>query len=142
MTNQIRPLRAKPRCTARRNRFARQGVATVEFAVIVPLLVLLFFGGITATHLVSLKHQATIIAHSAALDAMKQENDFATVETKAKAFAASAGLKGVDVTASMSSSEIVSVAVSIPVSGNFSLSNASTPETVKTTVFAFRPSTP
>ena len=142
MTTQIRPLRARPRGTARRNRFARQGVATVEFAVIVPLLVILFFGGITATHMVSLKHQATIIAHTAALDAMKAENDFATVETRSKAFAQSAGLNNVDVTVSMSGAEIVSVEVSIPVSGNFSLSNSSTPESVKSTAFAFRPASP
>ena len=142
MTFQMNPLRARSRCSRRRGRCARQGVATVEFAVIVPLLLLLFTGGITATHLVSLKHQATIIAHKAALDAMKPENDFSTVETRAEEFATSAGLNAVDVKVSSHKTEIVIVQVNIPVASNFSLSSKITPTDVKAQAFAFRPSNP
>ena len=53
-----------------RNRAARDGVALVEFAVCLPLLVLICFGSIQMSSTILLRHQTVAIMEVATLDYM------------------------------------------------------------------------
>lgn len=116
----------------------RRGVAAVEFAVILPVLVIIFLGGIGVCHLINLKHQATFVAHSAALDAIKEVNLLSDAKSKATRLAAEAGLRNVTVNVSRSTSEKVKVEVIVPSDQNFSLNLPILPSSVKAEAFSYR----
>ena len=127
-----------PKKKTKNSKLNRQGVAAVESAVVIPLLVLIFFGGISASHLLSLKHHATIIASSAAKDAMKAENTFALVETRYEALASAAGLNNVDVIVSRESADVVRVEVVVPVADNFTMNLSQLPSEMRAQMFTRR----
>ncbi len=116
----------------------RRGIAAVEFAVVAPLITLIFIGGISSIQLISLKHQATLIASSAGISAMKPEKSFAVVEAEAESFAKAAGLKNVEVDVRRTDHEIVAIDVSMPVKENFFLNSGFLPERIGNRLFTFR----
>ncbi len=64
-----------PSSLQKRNRRRASGVATIEFAVCLPILVIVIFGSIEACNMIFLKQSLTEASHQGALLAMKQSSN-------------------------------------------------------------------
>ncbi len=62
----------------------RKGVSTVEFAVTLPVLVVLVFGSIEASHTIQLKQGLTITAYEAVMQATTQSCNEAQARSRAR----------------------------------------------------------
>lgn len=107
---------------ARRSDPRRQGAATVELSICLPLFITILFGSIEASNLIYLRESLCLASYEAArqavtLDATKQE-----IETRAKQLLSSRGISNPtiifspsDITTA-SGGEPVTVTVSVPTS--------------------------
>ena len=61
---------------------SRPGLATVELAICLPMLVLIVFGSIQATNLIYLQHATTAAAYEGMLELARPNATNASVETR------------------------------------------------------------
>ena len=99
----------------------REGVATVEFAICLPLLLLVGFGFINVAKCVQLRHNAKMIGHLAATDLFvsftKDPVSVAAIETKYEQMAEELGINGLQVNIS-ETNDIALVRTSMSVEAN------------------------
>ncbi|MEN1678869.1 MAG: TadE family protein [Planctomycetota bacterium] len=79
---------------ATRKRPDRRGAAIVEFAVCVPMLVLLIFGSIQACNLLFLERALTTAAYEATLEVSKADASLATVQQRGSSILDAYGVTG------------------------------------------------
>lgn len=108
----------------------RQGVATVELAVCLPVIVLLIFGSIQACDLIYLRHGVTTAAYEGSLEASRIDATTATVKARIDQVLVFRGVKDGTSSIQASANEIANLAggepmtitVSAPVGRNMMLS--------------------
>jgi len=102
----------------RRKRNKRHGVAAVEFAVAAPLLILIVFNGIEASHYVALRHSAKQISYAAATDIILTNDSDEDIEQRYENLAVASGFTNPTVTISDVPNQLASVVVTIPYNEN------------------------
>ena len=96
----------------------RRGNLTVEFALVIPIVFLLFFGAIELTTMNIIRHTASNAAYEAARKAALPGTDIAAAEAEATRLLDVMGLgQGVSVDVEVTS-EFSEVTVSVPMAGN------------------------
>ncbi|MCC9644308.1 pilus assembly protein [Rhodopirellula sp. JC740] len=93
------PFRRRPSihgCNSRnvRSREQRSGVAAVEFAVCLPVLLLLVFGSIEASSMIFLKQSLNVAAYESTREAIRDGRSNADAEARARAVLDSRGIVG------------------------------------------------
>ncbi|MFG0265013.1 MAG: TadE/TadG family type IV pilus assembly protein [Rhodopirellula sp. JB055] len=83
---------------SRRTRGSRSGVATVEFAVCLPILILLVFGSIEASSMIFLKQSLNVAAYESTREAIRDGRSNADAEARARAVLDSRGIVGYQIT--------------------------------------------
>ena len=109
-----------------RRQTPRRGVATVEAAFCLPLLVLLVFGSIQTCDTVHLQHVATLAAYEGTLAASKVDASRVDVVRRAEGLLAAMGVSGATVSISPEVAQLselprgarVTVTVAAPVGSN------------------------
>lgn len=102
----------------------RKGVSTVEFAVTLPVLVVLVFGSIEASHTIQLKQGLTITAYEAVMQATTQSCNEAQARSRAEAIADAFEINDLEVrfspaiTSDLPAGTTVTVTVSAPIESN------------------------
>ncbi|WP_230776027.1 TadE/TadG family type IV pilus assembly protein [Roseiconus lacunae] len=85
--------RRPPKCHGRyRRRRTRRGVAAVEFAVCLPILVLLVFGSIEASSFIFLKQSLSVASYEGIREAAKDDGTEADARARAQAILDSRGV--------------------------------------------------
>ena len=120
-----------------RNKRNRHGVAAVEFAVIAPVIVLIFFGSISVINSIRIQNNATQIAYMAATQVTTSDEPFNVLESHFEALATTVGLVGADLSLVESDQDIVRVRVTVPAAGNTPIPIAS-PSEFEANCFAYR----
>ena len=106
------------------SRKTRQGSATIELAVCLPLLFLMVFGGIEAANGIFLKNHLTVAAYEAAKIATTVGKTVPEAKTRAEEILTQQGFNDIDVivnpstTAAMSSGSLVTVTITAPANLN------------------------
>lgn len=113
-----------------RARCVREGLALVEFAVFLPVLVLVTFGSIQLSNTILLRHQNIAVLEAAALDymigAVTEENLASHIEDVAQ----SANLNGVTVSVNQVAQDLggsfhdatfLELSITVPIRGNLAL---------------------
>ena len=116
----------------------RKGIAAVEAAVCLPMLVIIWLGTVEVSQIISLKQQGQLLASTAANRVGDSGDSFADIETEVKTIADSLGIEGCDVTVRQFESEIVEASVSIDAAQNSTLSSVLGARTVASTYYSFR----
>jgi len=115
---------------AQQTKAAREGVATVELAVCLPVIVLLIFGSMQACDLIYLRHSITTAAYEGSLELSRHDATSASVKARidqvlgfrgVSGGAASLQPAGLDIS-ELSPGEAVTVSVTAPVGNNLTLS--------------------
>ena len=104
------------------NRFERRGATVVEFALTLPILLLVVFGGVELTRMSMLRHTANHTAYIAARAGIVPGADVADVITKAERHLQAIGIRNAVVSISPSTiledTSLVEVSVTFPVAEN------------------------
>ncbi len=116
----------------------RAGVAAVEFAMILPVIMLIFFACLQVSNVLSLQTNVTAISHQAALAVSKSNNTFQDVRDRYEMYAQSAGLKQLSVNLSRTNADTVEIVVSIPAAPNSLLSAATDNRIVSHSSYVYR----
>jgi len=90
----------------------------VELATVLPVLVLLFMGGMAASQQISLQQNAHLLASTAALQAIDGERSLAKIEQWTKNYSAELGVTGVEVSLTRISEQEVAADISFPYGRN------------------------
>jgi len=101
-----------------RGEACRSGVATVELAVVLPMLVAVFLGGMAVSQQISLQQNANILASTAALQAVDPDRQLLDIQEWTENYSAELGVKDTKVTVARISENEVAVDVSLPYDGN------------------------
>ena len=88
-----------PKCVPsfRRRRRDRSGIAAVEFAVCLPVIVLLVFGAIEASSFIFLKQSLNVACYEGVREAAKSGGTDADAETRAQAILNSRGVNDFEI---------------------------------------------
>ncbi|MEM9586674.1 MAG: TadE/TadG family type IV pilus assembly protein [Planctomycetota bacterium] len=82
---------------ATRARSRRRGAAAIEFAVCLPVIVLLVFGSIEASSFIFLKQSLCVAAYEGCREAIRAESTNATARSRATTILNSRGVTGFDI---------------------------------------------
>ena len=110
------------RGTNNRRRKNRRGVAAVEAAVCLPLLIIIWLGTFEVTRRTSLQQQAQLLASNAAHRILDNNTDFETIEADTLALAESLGIVDCQVGVSRIDHEIIEATVSMDFTKNSPIS--------------------
>lgn len=121
---------------------ARKGAAVVEFAVCIPVVLLIGFGFINAGVLVQMQHNSKMLGHMAATDVFKSNKDPQTIEKIVERYeqmAEDLGITQLEVEIS-ETNDIASVRTSMSVSANSLIPvNFQTADSIVTETFVYAP---
>lgn len=95
MTNPLNLRTGTGRKTRKRNR--RRGAAAVEFAVCLPVLVLIVFGSIEASTMIFLKQTLNVAAYEATREAIRDGSSNADADTRARNILNARNVTGFDI---------------------------------------------
>lgn len=121
-----------------RSRKNRRGVAAVEAAVCLPLLIIIWFGTFEVTRRTSLQQQAQLLAANAAHRILESDAPFDTIEADALDLAESLGLDGCTVQISRVDSEIVETTVSMDFTDNSPISSILRGQQIVSSYYSYR----
>ena len=107
-----------PRSHSTRSNARRKGVAAVEAAICLPVLVLIWLAAGEVNQLISLKQQTEILAAMSSDRAVRTYISFEAIEDDTEEMAESLGLVGCDVEMSWFDDNIVETKVSLDFSQN------------------------
>ena len=91
--------------TKKRNK--RRGIAAVEAAVCLPVLVVVWLGAYEVNQVLSLRQQSQLLSATAANRVVSTAIPFADIETEIEDFSESVGIKNCEVTLTRVDSEVV-----------------------------------
>ena len=116
----------------------RKGIAAVEAAVCLPLLIIIWFGTYEVTRQSSLKQQAQLLSSNAAQRILQSTTDFETIKADTITLAESLGLEGCQVEISRVDSDVVETTVSMDFAANSPISSLLRGQQVASTYFSYR----
>lgn len=111
--------------TRKRKRFTnnRRGIAAIEAAVCLPVLIVVWLGTVEVSRMLTLKQQGQLLASTAAHRVIESSTPLTSIETDMEALAVSLGLQGCDVVLSRLDSEVIESRVIIDSSQNSTFSS-------------------
>ena len=114
-----------------RSRSLREGLAVVEFAAFLPVLVLVTFGAIQLSNTILLSHQSIAVLEAGALDYMVGIVDEANLVAHIESLAKSADLKGASISVTPVTQNLAAegfhdatfleISITVPIKGNLAL---------------------
>ncbi len=104
--------------TAHKTTHSRSGVASVEFAVVAPVVVIIFLGSISAMAQISLRRNLQVVAYSAATEVSDASNTIPTVKSHFEDFADEIGVRNVNISISLHEDRIYLVEATATQAGN------------------------
>ena len=116
----------------------RRGLAAVEAAVCMPVLIVIWFGTVEISRVLTLKHQGQLIASTAAHRVIDSTKELSEIETDMEALAETIGIVDADVTLSRFNSEIVESQITINVAKNSTFGTLLTTPQVTSKYYSFR----
>ena len=102
----------------RNRRNKRSGIAAIEAAVCLPILVLVWLGAYEVNQILSLRQQSQSLSATAATRVVSSAMAFADIETEVEDFSASVGIENCEVTLIRIDPEVVESRVEIQYSSN------------------------
>jgi hypothetical protein len=116
----------------------RRGIAAVEAAVCLPLLIIVWFGTFEVTRRTSLQQQAQLLASNAAHRILESTTEFETIEADTLVLAESLGIEGCQVEISRIDREIVETIVSMDFSQNSPISSILRGQQIQSAYYSYR----
>jgi Flp pilus assembly protein TadG len=96
----------------------RSGIAATEFAVVLPVVVIIFLGAISAISQISLRRNLQLVAYTAATGVSNSANSIPDIETHFEAFATDLGIRNADVSVTVHEDRIYLIEATAPHAGN------------------------
>ena len=116
----------------------RQGIAAVEAAVCLPLLIIVWLGCYEVTRQTSLRQQAQVLAATAADQVISSTKSFDTIKTNIKTLADSLGIEGSSTEIKRVDSQVVEATVSFDFTRNSLISSLFRGQQVSSTYYSYR----
>ena len=117
----------------------RRGLAAVEAAACMPVLILIWFGTVEVSRTLALKQQGQLIASTGAQRVVASSKAFSEIETELDALALSIGLVDTDITVRRIDSEVVESQVTIEIAKNSAFGSfLTTSHVVTSQYYSFR----
>ena len=124
--------------TKKQRRKNRRGIAAVEAAVCLPLLIIVWFGSFEVTRRTSLQQQAQLLASNAAHRILESTTDFETIESDTLVLAESLGIEGCQIDIARVDSELVETTVSMGFSENSPISSLLAGQQITSIYYSYR----
>lgn len=112
----------KTRTSFSKKRIPRNGVVAVEFALFLPVMVLICFGSIQISSSIFLRHQTIATLEAGSLDFMLGSVTEADLPEHIQSIAEASGLIGATATATPTDTSFLSVELTVPTKENLVLS--------------------
>ena len=123
----------------RRKRFDnRAGVAVVEAAVCLPVLIVIWLGTVEISRTLTLKQQGQLLSSTAAHRIIDSDEPFTDIETDLETLAQEIGINGVDVSVTQFDPELVESTVTIDIDQNSNLGTLFPGRSVTSTYYSYR----
>ena len=116
----------------------RKGIAAVEAAVCLPVLIVIWLGTVEVSRTLTLKQQGQLMASTAASRILESGTPFAEIEADLETLAEDLGIFGVDVSVKRFDPELVESTVTIDIDQNSSLGSLYPNREVVSRYYAFR----
>ena len=116
----------------------RRGIAAVEAAVCLPVLIVIWLGTVEVSTVLTLKQQSQLIAAAAAQQTLESTATFTEIETKFKNLADSIGIEGATVSLRQFDGEIVETEVTIDVGSNSTFGSLLKTKKVNSKYYSYR----
>ena len=116
----------------------RRGIAAVEAAVCLPVLIVIWLGTVEVSTVLTLKQQSQLIAAAAAQQTLESTATFTEIETKFKNLADSIGIEGATVSLRQFDGEIVETEVTIDVGPNSTFGSLLKTKKVNSKYYSYR----
>lgn len=123
----------------RRKRFDnRAGVAVVEAAVCLPVLIVIWLGTVEISRTLTLKQQGQLLSSTAAHRIIDSNEPFTDIEADLETLAQEIGINGVDVSVTQFDPELVESTVTIDIDQNSNLGTLFPGRSVTSTYYSYR----
>lgn len=123
----------------RRKRFDnRAGVAVVEAAVCLPVLLIIWLGTVEISRTLTLKQQGQLLSSTAAHRIIDSNEPFTDIEADLENLAQEIGINGVDVSVTQFDPELVESTVTIDIDQNSNLGTLFPGRSVTSTYYSYR----
>lgn len=123
----------------RRKRFDnRAGVAVVEAAVCLPVLIVIWLGTVEISRTLTLKQQGQLLSSTAAHRIIDSNEPFTDIEADLENLAQEIGINGVDVSVTQFDPELVESTVTIDIDQNSNLGTLFPGRSVTSTYYSYR----
>ena len=123
----------------RRKRFDnRAGVAVVEAAVCLPVLIIIWLGTVEISRTLTLKQQGQLLSSTAAHRIIDSDEPFTEIEADLENLAQEIGINGVDVSVTQFDPELVESTVTIDIDQNSNLGTLFPGRSVTSTYYSYR----
>lgn len=116
----------------------RRGIAAVEAAVCLPVVIVIWLGTVEVSTVLTLKQQSQLIAAAAAQQTLESTATFTEIETKFKNLADSIGIEGATVSLRQFDGEIVETEVTIDVGPNSTFGSLLKTKNVNSKYYSYR----
>ena len=116
----------------------RRGIAAVEAAVCLPVLIVIWLGTVEVSTVLTLKQQSQLIAAAAAQQTLESTATFTEIETKFKNLADSIGIEGATVSLRQFDGEIIETEVTIDVGPNSTFGSLLKTKNVNSKYYSYR----
>lgn len=116
----------------------RRGIAAVEAAVCLPVLIVIWLGTVEVSTVLTLKQQSQLIAAAAAQQTLESTATFTEIETKFKNLADSIGIEGATVSLRQFDGEIIETEVTIDVGPNSTFGSLLKTKKVNSKYYSYR----
>lgn len=116
----------------------RRGIAAVEAAVCLPVLIIIWLGTVEITRTLTLKQQAQLLSSTAAHRVIDSTTALSEIESNLTSLAEELDIQGVDVSVTRFDTELVEASVSINIDQNSSLGTLFPGRSVNSTYYSYR----
>ena len=122
----------------RRTLQSRSGIAATEFAVIAPVIAIIFVGSISAMAQISLRRNLQLVAYTAAAEVSNTSYSLADIESHYEGFATDIGIRDSDISISVHDGRIYLVEATAPQSTNNPISTPGSAATLTARCYVYR----
>lgn len=109
-------------CFDRSGRFGKQrmrcGAAAVEFAVVAPVITLIFLSSLNAMQQITVSHNLRLVSHMAAVEFATSSKSVSDLESRFEDFGTQVGLRDIRVSIKRYDGDIYNVRASVPIANN------------------------
>lgn len=116
----------------------RNGIAAVESAICLPLLIVVWLGSYEMVHALSLKQQCQLLCTTAANRVIDSSADFETIESEIITLSQSIGIVDCEITVQRLDAEVVESVVTVNYSKNSALASIFELGSVSSSYYSYR----